>query len=95
MKPESPDNSRQHRGPAFLRGRRPGPLLSALAGVIIVAGLVFLLDQWAPVLHDVLVPIYWLIGLIAFTVILRWIRGRRGKRRTADRRQSERRDADV
>lgn len=90
----NPDNSRQHWRARFFRGRKPGPLLSSLAGVLIVGALVLLLEQRAPVLRHVLKPVYAVIGFIAFIVIIRWFRGRHRKRRVSDRRLADRRDAD-
>jgi len=63
-------------------------------GVLIVAAIVRGIEYGMPVLHDVLVPVYLVIGVIAVVIIARWLRSRSTSTRSADRRQADRRDAD-
>lgn len=59
--------------------------------------LLVLLIKWletlAPVLHELVLPFYWIILAVAFYLTWRWLRARSKKdRRAADRRHVDRRD---
>ena len=59
--------------------------------------LLVLLIKWletlAPVLHELVLPFYWIILAVAFYLTWRWLRARSKKdRRGGDRRHVDRRD---
>lgn len=60
--------------------------------LLLLAGL-YRIELSIPALHDIVVPVYWVVvGITAF-MTLRWLRARsRGDRRDDDRRRTERRN---
>lgn len=59
--------------------------------LVLVAGLYWV--EWSiPALHDMFVPVYWVIAGVAAFMTLRWLRARSSHdRRGKDRRHTERR----
>ena len=77
----------------MLYGRRSRQLLVVWGVAILLAALVFWLEFSAPAVHDLVVPIYWIIGMAAVFLTWRWLRSRSKKdRRNGDRRRASRRD---
>jgi hypothetical protein len=55
--------------------------------------LIIWLETQAPVLHELVLPFYWIIIAVAFYLTWRWLRARSKKdRRGGDRRHADRRD---
>lgn len=72
--------------------RRFAPLIAAWVLAFIVAGLLFWIETSMPALHEVMVPLYWIIGALVILATWRWIRMRgKGDRRRNDRRLGDRR----
>ena len=77
----------------MIYGRRSRQLLVVWGVAILLAALVFWLEFSAPALHDLVVPVYWIIGAVAIFLTWRWLRSRSKKdRRNGDRRRASRRD---
>ena len=77
----------------MIYGRRSRQLLVVWGVAILLAALVFWLEFSAPALHDLVVPVYWIIGAVAVFLTWRWLRSRSKKdRRNGDRRRANRRD---
>jgi membrane protein implicated in regulation of membrane protease activity len=77
----------------MIYGRRSRQLLVVWGVAILLAALVFWLEFSAPALHDLVVPVYWIIGAVAVFLTWRWLRSRSKKdRRNGDRRRASRRD---
>ena len=75
----------------FLYGRRLGPMLGPLIACAIAAVLVYLFVQKMPAFHDVVKPVYFVIGAAMIIFIGRALRRRTESRRKGDRRHSDRR----
>ncbi len=59
--------------------------------LLLVAGL-YQIERTIPALHDMLVPVYWIIAGVTAFLTLRWLRARStGDRRGDDRRHAARR----
>ena len=81
--------------PPFFR-RRFAPLIAAWVFALIVAGLLYWIETIYPAFHEVLVPLYWIVGVLIVLATWRWVRTR-GKRdrRGKDRRLGDRRNDRV
>lgn len=74
-------------------GRRPRQLLVVWGVSLVLVFIIYWLESQAPALHELLLPFYWVILLVAAFLTWRWLRGRSNKdRRGKDRRRSDRRD---
>jgi hypothetical protein len=74
-------------------GRRPRQLLVVWGFSMLLVLLIKWLETLAPVLHELVLPFYWIILAVAFYLTWRWLRARSKKdRRAADRRHVDRRD---
>lgn len=72
--------------------RRFAPLIAAWVLTFIVAGLLFWTETSMSALHEVMVPLYWIIGALVILATWRWIRLRgKGDRRRNDRRLGDHR----
>ena len=77
----------------MIYGRRPRQLLVVWSVSFLFIALIYWLEISAPVLHEILIPFYWIILATAFYLTWRWLRARSRKdRRTGDRRRADRRD---
>lgn len=77
--------------PTFFR-RRFAPLIAAWVVALIVAGLLYWIEVSFPAFHDILIPLYWIVGALITLATWRWFRAReRGNRRGKDRRRADRR----
>jgi len=77
----------------MIYGRRPRQLLVVWGVSILFVALIYWLEISAPVLHEILLPFYWIVLATAFYLTWRWLRARSRKdRRTGDRRRADRRD---
>jgi len=77
----------------MIYGRRPRQLLVVWGVSILFIALIYWLETSAPVLHEILLPFYWIVLATAFYLTWRWLRARSRKdRRTGDRRRADRRD---
>ncbi len=78
--------------PTFFR-RRFAPLIAAWVLALIVAALLYGIETAYPAFHEVLVPLYWIIGVLVVLSTWRWVRTRgKGDRRGNDRRLADRRN---
>lgn len=60
--------------------------------LLLAAGL-YRIEVGVPALHDMVLPVYWVVAGIAGFLTLRWLRARNhGDRRGKDRRRTERRE---
>ena len=60
--------------------------------LVLVVGL-YLIERWIPALHDMIVPVYWVVLGVAAFMTLRWLRARSPQdRRGGDRRHADRRE---
>ena len=77
----------------MIYGRRPRQLLVVWGVSILFVALIYWLEISAPVLHEILLPFYWIVLATGFYLTWRWLRARSRKdRRTRDRRRADRRD---
>jgi fatty acid desaturase len=77
--------------PTFFR-RRFAPLIAAWVLALIVAGLLYWIEIIYPAFHEVLVPLYWIVGVLIVLATWRWVRTRgKGDRRGKERRHGDRR----
>jgi hypothetical protein len=77
--------------PTFFR-RRFAPLILAWVIALTVAGLLYWIEASFPAFHEVMIPLYWIIGALIILATWRWFRTRgRGDRREKDRRHADRR----
>ena len=77
----------------MIYGRSPRQLLVVWGSSLLVIGLIYWLDISAPVLHDLLLPFYYVVGFLTLFLTWRWLRARSKKdRRGKDRRHADRRD---
>jgi hypothetical protein len=76
----------------MIYGRRPRQLYVVWGiSVLLLAGL-YRLELRIPALHEILLPVYWLVFGTAAFFTWRWVRARsRGDRRGGDRRSDTRR----
>jgi membrane protein implicated in regulation of membrane protease activity len=73
------------------RGLRPLFMLGAVTLLLLVG--LYLVELWIPALHEMLLPVYWIVLGIAAVLTWRWLRERsRRDRRGEERRQEIRRD---
>jgi fatty acid desaturase len=80
---------------AFFR-RRFAPIITAWVLALVVAGLLYWIEASFPAFHEVLIPLYWIIGALIVLATWRWVRTRgRGDRRGKDRRLSDRRHEEA
>ena len=80
--------------PTFFR-RRFAPLFTEWAIALGLAGLIYWFERSMPAFHEVVNPLYWIIGALIVFGTWRWVRTRakqRHERRAADRRHADRRD---
>lgn len=78
--------------PTFFR-RRFAPLIAAWVLALIVAGLLYWIETVYPAFHEVLAPLYWIVGALIVFTTWRWVRTRgKGDRRGKDRRLRDRRN---
>ena len=77
--------------PAFRR-RRFAPLIVMWGTALAFVAGFYWFEQTMPAFHDVVVPLYWVAGVVVVIATWRWIRAR-GKRdrRGVDRRRADRR----
>lgn len=79
----------------MIYGRRPRQLLIVWGFALLIMGLLFWFEFSAPAFHELLLPVYWLVFLVAVVFTWRWFRARSAKdRRGKDRRHAERRNHD-
>lgn len=72
--------------------RRFAPLILAWVIALTVAGLLYWIEASFPAFHEVMIPLYWIIGALIILATWRWFRTRgRGDRRERDRRRADRR----
>jgi hypothetical protein len=86
--PSAPSSKR-----SFL-SRRFSPLLTTWITAIVLAALIYWFEIEMPAFHDVVVPLYMIIGLLALAFTLRWVRtrGKNDRRKFGfDRRHTDRR----
>lgn len=77
--------------PTFFR-RRFAPLILAWAVALTAAGLLYWIETAFPAFHEVMIPLYWIIGALIILATWRWFRTRgKGDRRERDRRRADRR----
>ena len=77
----------------MIYGRRPRQLLVVWGFSMLLILLIIWLETQAPVLHELVLPFYWIIIAVAFYLTWRWLRARSKKdRRGGDRRHADRRD---
>ncbi len=73
--------------------RRFGPLIVTWAIALALAALIYWFETKMPAFHDVVMPLYVIIGAVAAYVSARWARTReKSDRRNLERRHAERRD---
>jgi membrane protein implicated in regulation of membrane protease activity len=78
----------------MIYGRRPRQLLVVWGISVVLIALVYWLEISAPVLHELLLPFYWIIFAVALFLTWRWLRARSKKdRRIGDRRRADRRES--
>src|SRR4030088_917252 len=78
---------------AVIYGRRPRQLIVVWGFSMLLILLIIWLETQAPVLHELVLPFYWIIIAVAFYLTWRWLRARWKKdRRGGDRRPADRRD---
>ena len=93
--PHSDQEPPKRPGASFLYGRRLGHLLGPWAGCIVVATLVYIFERQMPAFHDVVKPVYFVIGVVFVIATGRGLRSREGARRVADRRHGDRRHGNT
>ena len=77
----------------MIYGRRPRQLIVVWGFSMLLILMIIWLETQAPVLHELVLPFYWIILAVAFYLTWRWLRARSKKdRRGADRRHVDRRD---
>ncbi|HEX2723145.1 MAG TPA: hypothetical protein VHM24_09510 [Gemmatimonadaceae bacterium] len=86
--PDSPGNETSRR---LFYGRKIGPLFGPWIACLLIGGAVFFFENRLPVFHDVVQIIYFILLVVLTISTGRWFRSRRGHRRHADRRKTERR----
>ena len=73
--------------------RRFAPLVAAWVLALIIAAILYWIERSMPAFHDVITPLYWIIGAFMILATWRWIRTRgKGDRRQNDRRVGDRRN---
>ena len=73
-------------------GRRLRQLLTVWGISLVLAAGLYRVEVVIPALHDMILPLYWVIAGVAAFMTLRWLRARsRADRRGPDRRQADRR----
>lgn len=78
----------------MLENRNPAGLLGAWVGGLAVVGLIYWFSRRAPAFEDLLIPIYWIVGVILVAFTAKWLRTRSSlDRRGDDRRRSSRRES--
>ena len=76
---------------SFFR-RRFAVLIAAWGIALVVAGVLYWIEASFSAFHEVMIPLYWIIGALIILATWRWFRTRgRGDRRGKDRRHSDRR----
>ena len=77
----------------MIYGRRPRELFVVWGFSLLLIALIYWLEVSAPALHEILLPFYWIIIVVAAFFTWRWFRARSRKdRRGKDRRRADRRD---
>ena len=86
-----PHPDRPERGTVnnLVRGRNLGPLLGPWIACTIIAAGIFIVETKMPVFHDVVQILYFMLLVVLVIATGRWLRGRRGQRRQAERRQDQ------
>jgi hypothetical protein len=78
--------------PTFFR-RRFAPLFVIWITGLALGGGIYWFEHSMPAFHDVVVPVYWIIGVAIAIGTWRWVRTRgRRDRRGRDRRRADRRE---
>jgi hypothetical protein len=68
------------------------PLVTALGVLLGIAAALYWVDHRFPVFHDLILPVYIVLGVLALAATLRWGRLRgNDQRRHGDRRRTDRR----
>lgn len=77
----------------MLQGRNPGGLIGSWIGGLLLTGLIYWLSKRAPAFEDLLIPVYWIVGVILVASTVQWLRTRNSHdRRGDDRRRTFRRE---
>jgi hypothetical protein len=87
-----PDNdSKKWPGRRLFHGRKLGPIVVPGIACAFVATLIYYFEHAMPAFHEVVKPVYFVIGTVFVIFTGRAIRSREGKRRGPDRRHADRR----
>jgi len=76
----------------MIYGRRPRQLLVVWGVSIALIALIYWLEISAPALHELVVPLYYIVFFVALFLSWRWLRARSKDRRGKDRRHADRRN---
>ena len=76
----------------MIYGRRPRQLLVVWGVSLALIALIYWLETSAPALHELVVPIYYIVFFVALFLTWRWLRARSKDRRGGDRRNADRRN---
>jgi membrane protein implicated in regulation of membrane protease activity len=76
----------------MIYGRRPRQLLVVWGVSLALIAFIYWLETSAPALHELVVPIYYIVSFVALFLSWRWFRARSKDRRGGDRRQADRRN---
>jgi steroid 5-alpha reductase family enzyme len=75
----------------MIYGRRPRQLLVVWGVSFALIALIYWLETSAPALHEMVVPLYYIVFFVALFLSWRWLRARSKDRRGEDRRHADRR----
>ena len=76
----------------MIYGRKPRQLLVVWGVSIALIALIYWLEISAPALHELVVPLYYIVFFAALFLSWRWLRARSKDRRGKDRRHADRRN---
>ncbi len=77
----------------MLQGRKPSGLIGSWIGGLLLTALIYWFSKRAPAFEDLLIPVYWIIGVILVAFTVKWLRTRNSlDRRGDDRRRTSRRE---
>ena len=77
----------------MIERRNPSGLIGAWAGGLLLVALTYWFSRQAPAFEELLIPVYWIIGIILAAFTIKWARTRSNHdRRAADRRRTSRRE---